>query len=115
MSFDTVLLNSIRQSRVTVTGVLDVTNFGTLSRVTEALDEYTFRHGRFTISVQGRSEQIFSAVGIFHSISRPFSRFLASNQPQISQISWIRASSTVKNAFSFIAQKLVEINCSDHS
>jgi hypothetical protein len=33
----TVLLKSIRQSRVT--GVLDVTNFATLSRVTEALDE----------------------------------------------------------------------------
>jgi hypothetical protein len=36
----TVLLKSIRQSRVT--GVLDVTNFVTLSRVTQALDEYTF-------------------------------------------------------------------------
>jgi hypothetical protein len=52
----TVLLKSIRQSRVT--GVLDVTNFGTLSRVTEARDEYTFRHGRFKIWVQGCSEQV---------------------------------------------------------
>jgi hypothetical protein len=51
----TVLLKSIRQSRVT--GVLDATNFATLSRVTEAVDEYTFRHGRFKISVQGCSEQ----------------------------------------------------------
>jgi hypothetical protein len=38
--------------------VLDVTNFGTLSRVTEALDEYTFCHGWFKIWVQGCSEQI---------------------------------------------------------
>jgi hypothetical protein len=56
----TVLLKSIRQSPVT--GVLDVTNFGTLSRVTEALDEYTFRHGQFKISVQGCSEQVSLAV-----------------------------------------------------
>jgi hypothetical protein len=44
----TVLLKSIRQSRVT--GVLDMTNFTTLSRITEALDEYTFRHCRLEIS-----------------------------------------------------------------
>jgi hypothetical protein len=47
----TVLLKSIRQSRVT--GVLDVTNFATLSRITEALDEYTFRHGRLKFRLTG--------------------------------------------------------------
>jgi hypothetical protein len=67
----TVLLKSIRQSRVT--RVLDVTNFATLSRVTEALDEFTFRHDRFKILVQGRLEQFSLAVGTFHSISCPFS------------------------------------------
>jgi hypothetical protein len=36
----TVLLKSIQQSRVM--GVLDTTNFATLSRITEALDEYFF-------------------------------------------------------------------------
>jgi hypothetical protein len=38
----TVLFKSIRQSRIT--RVPDVTNFATLSRVTEAFDEYTFSH-----------------------------------------------------------------------
>jgi hypothetical protein len=69
----TVLLNSIHQSRVT--GVLDATNFGTLSRLTEVLDEYTFRHGRLKISVQGRLEQFLLVVGNLHSISSPFSRY----------------------------------------
>jgi hypothetical protein len=74
---NTVLLKSIRQSRVT--GVLDVTNFGTLSRVTEALDEYTFRHGWFKIWVQGCSEQISLAADTLTTIFSSFSRFLASN------------------------------------
>ena len=74
----TVLLKSIRQSRVT--GVLDVTNFATLSRVTEALDEYTFRHGRLKIPAQGILEQFSSTVGTSHLIYCPFSRFLASNR-----------------------------------
>jgi hypothetical protein len=80
----TVVLISIRQSRVT--GVLDATNFATLSRVTEALDEHTFRHGRFKISVQECLEQSSLAVDTSqcsHSISCPFRRFLASNLTNI--------------------------------
>jgi hypothetical protein len=71
---NTVLLKSIRQSRV-----LDVTNFATLSRITQALDEHTFRHGRFKISVQGCWGQFSSAVGTPCSIYCPFLGFLASN------------------------------------
>jgi hypothetical protein len=90
---DTVLLNSIRQSRVT--GVLDVTNFATLSRVTEALDEYAFRHGRFKILVRGCLEQ-------FSSLPTRFLAYFKGFWLQISQISWFRASSIAKNAFSRI-------------
>jgi hypothetical protein len=72
---NTVLLKSIRQSRVT--GVLDVTNFGTLSHVTEALDEYTFRHGRFKISVQGGSEQVSLAADTLLQFSRHSQGFLS--------------------------------------
>jgi hypothetical protein len=63
LGWNTVLLKSIRQSRIT--GVLDVTNFATLSHVTEALDEYTFHHGRFNISVQGVLGAIFLSSGHF--------------------------------------------------
>jgi hypothetical protein len=56
----TVLLKSIRQSRVT-----GVTNFATLSRITEALDEYTFCHGRLKISAQGGLGAIFLNCGHF--------------------------------------------------
>jgi hypothetical protein len=91
----TVLLKSIRQSRVT--GVLDVTNFGTLSRVTEALDEYTLRHGRFKIWVQGCSEQISLAADTLPTIFSSFSRFLASNLTNIALQTKFNRSSTVKN------------------
>jgi hypothetical protein len=67
---NTVLLKSIRQSRVT--GVLDVTNFAALLRVTEALDEYTFHHGRLKISAQRVLEQFSSTVGTSHLINCPF-------------------------------------------
>jgi hypothetical protein len=63
--------------------VLDVTNFGTLSRVMEALDEYTFRHGQFKISVQGCSEQVSLAADTLPAIFSPFSRFLVSNLTNI--------------------------------
>jgi hypothetical protein len=43
--------------------VLDATNFATLSRITQALDEYTFRHVG-----SGCLEQFSSAVETFHSI-----------------------------------------------
>jgi hypothetical protein len=56
-NYKTVLLKSIRQSRVTE--VLEVTDFATLSRVTEALDEYTFRPGRVKISVSTVLAAIF--------------------------------------------------------
>jgi hypothetical protein len=45
--------------------VLDATSFPTLLGVTEALDEYTFRHGRFKISVQGVLGAIFFTCGHF--------------------------------------------------
>jgi hypothetical protein len=109
----TVLLKSIRQPHVT--RVLDVTNFGTLSRVTEALDEYTFRHGRFKILVQGCLEQFSLAVGTFHSISCPFSRFLPSNLTDIVVQSKFNLSWAVKNAFSHFTQGFFKINCSHHS
>jgi hypothetical protein len=40
---------------------------------------------------------------------------VASNQPQNSQISWITALSTVKNALPCITRRFVEVNCSGHS
>jgi hypothetical protein len=94
---DTVLLKSIRQSRVT--GVLDVTNFETLSRITEVLDEYTFRHGQFKVWVQGCSEQVSLAVDTFPTIFLPFSRFPASNLTNIMLQTKFNRSSTVKNGF----------------
>jgi hypothetical protein len=88
--------------------VLDVTNFATLSRVTEALDEFTFCHDRFKISVQGCLEQISSAVGAFHSIYCPFLWFLASNLTTIV----VQSKFNNKNAFFQITQRYGEINCS---
>jgi hypothetical protein len=73
--------------------VLDVTNFATLSRITEALDEFPFRHDRFKISVQGCLEQI-------SSLSTQFIAHFYGFWLQISQISWFRASSTAKMHFS---------------
>jgi hypothetical protein len=100
----TVLLKSIRQSRVT--GVLDVTNFGTFSRITEALDEYTFRHGRFKISIQGCSEQVSLAVDSLPTIFSPFSRFLVSNLTNIVLQTKLNRSSTVKNGFFPVQQQI---------
>jgi hypothetical protein len=100
----TVLLKSIRQSRVT--GVLDVTNFGTLSRVTEALDEYTFRHRQFKISVQGCSEQVSLAADTLPTIFSPFSRFLVSNLTNIVLQTKFNRSSTVQNGFFPVQQQI---------
>jgi hypothetical protein len=103
----TVILKSTRQSHVT--GVLDVMNFGTLSRVTEALDEYTFRHGRFKIWVQGCSEQVSSAADTIFS---PFSRFPASNPTNIMLRTKFNRSSTVKNEFFSCSTDLLKYNFS---
>jgi hypothetical protein len=101
---DTVLLKSIRQSRVT--GVLDVTNFGTLSRVTEDLDEYTFRHGRFKISVQGCSEQVSLAADTLPTIFSPFPRFLVSYLTNIVLQTKFNRSLTVKMCFFPVQQQI---------
>ena len=108
----TVLLKSIRQSRVT--GVLDVMNFGTLSRVTKALDEYTFCHGQFRISVQGCSEQVSLAADTLLTILSPFSRFLVSNLTNIVLQTKFNQSSTVKNEF-FLFNRFADMNFSDNS
>jgi hypothetical protein len=52
-------VKSIRQSRVT--GVLDVTNIATF--VTQALDEYTFRHGRFKFQLWALRTQFMALFG----------------------------------------------------
>jgi hypothetical protein len=106
----TVLLKSIRQSRVT--GVLDVTNFGTLSRITEVLDEYTFHRGWFKIWVQGCSEQISLAADTLPTIFSSFSRFLASNLTNIASQTKFNRNSTVKNGF-FLFNRFGGINFSD--
>jgi hypothetical protein len=119
----TVLLKSIRQSHVT--GVLEVTNFATLSRVTWSLDEYTFRHGRFKISnllrnvMAPQSKQLatwyrkvhFSSVGNqLHSQGFLF---------QISQTSWFRQNSTEvqrwKMDFFLFKNRSAQINFSNDS
>jgi hypothetical protein len=74
----TVLIKSIRQSRVT--GMLDVTNFATLSCVTQALDEYTFRHSRFKDFGSEVPGAIFLSRGHFPLNLWPF---LASNLTNI--------------------------------
>jgi hypothetical protein len=107
----TVLLKSIRQSRVT--GVLDVTNFGTLSRVTEALDEYTYRHGRFNISIQGCSEQVSLATRTLPF--SPFSRFLVSYLTNIVLQTKFKPSLTVKMDFFLFNNRFAQINFSDDS
>jgi hypothetical protein len=86
--------------------VLDVTNFGTLSRVTEALDEYTFCHGQFKISVQGCSEQVSLAADTLPTIFLPFSRFLVSNLTNIMRQTKFSPSSTVKNGFFPVQQQI---------
>jgi hypothetical protein len=109
----TVLLKSIRQSRVT--GVLDVTNFGALSRVTEGLDEYTFRHGRFKISVQGCSEQVSLAADTLPTNFSPFSRFLVSYFTNIVLQTKFNRSLTVKMDFFLFNNRFAQINFSDDS
>jgi hypothetical protein len=104
--WNTVLLKSIRQSRVT--RVLDVTNFGTLSRVTEALDEYTFCHGWFKIWALGCSEQVSLAADTLPTIFSPFSRFPASNLTNIMLQTKFNQSSTVKWIF-FLFNRFAEI------
>jgi hypothetical protein len=63
--------------------MLDVMNFGTLSRLTEAFDEYTFCDGWFKILVQGYSEQVSLAADNLPTIFSPFSRFLVLNLTNI--------------------------------
>jgi hypothetical protein len=83
-----------------------LTNFGTLSRVTEAPDEYTFRHGQFEISVQGCSEQVSLAADTLPTIFSPFSRFLGLNLTNIMLQSKFNQSSTVKNGFFPVQQQI---------
>jgi hypothetical protein len=83
--------------------VLDVTNFGTLSRVTEALEEYTFRHSRVEIWVQGCSEQVSLAADTPHnflatlkvSCFKPHKRRASDQiQPKFNGEKWIFSCST---------------------
>jgi hypothetical protein len=94
--------------------VLDVMNFATLSRVTEALDEFTFRHDRFKISVRVLGA-IFLSCGhfplnllpIFTVFGFKSHKYRGSEQVQV----WFKLFNS-KNAFSRITQRYGKINCS---
>jgi hypothetical protein len=103
-------------SSVTRHGVLDVTNFGTLSRVTEALDEYTFSSwlvqnlgsGLLCANFLSCRHSPYNFLAILKVSCFKSHKHRASDQIKTE----FNRSSTVKNGF-FLFNRFGEINFSD--